>query len=174
MKDNEYLHKGIMTGILRVAKEGIFSGLNNLVVYSILDEKYSPSFGLTETEVEETLEYYQLEYNMEKVKEWYDGYLFGNTEIYNPWSILNYISNQKLEAYWVNTSNNFLVYDVLEKTNIDIFEELQAVFQGKEIQKTLDYSFSFQELKHPQEIWQLLVHSGYLKTEKIWEIISIC
>ncbi|CAL7870765.1 9-O-acetyl-N-acetylneuraminate esterase [Fusobacterium necrophorum subsp. funduliforme] len=166
LKDNEYLHKGIMTGILRVAKEGIFSGLNNLAVYSILDEKYSSSFGLTETEVEKALEYYELEYNMEKVKEWYDGYLFGNTEIYNPWSILNYISNQKLEAYWVNTSNNFLVYDVLEKANMDIFEELQAVFQGKEIQKTLDYSFSFQELKNPQEIWQLLVHSGYLKTEK--------
>ena len=166
LKDNVCLELGVMTGILRVAKEGIFSGLNNLVVYSILDEKYSSSFGLTETEVEETLEYYQLEYNMEKVKEWYDGYLFGNTEIYNPWSILNYISNQKLEAYWVNTSNNFLVYDVLEKANMDIFEELQAVFQGKEIQKTLDYSFSFQELKNPQEIWQLLVHSGYLKTEK--------
>ncbi|AYZ73354.1 9-O-acetyl-N-acetylneuraminate esterase [Fusobacterium necrophorum] len=166
LKDNEYLHKGIMTGILRVAKEGIFSGLNNLAVYSILDEKYSSSFGLTEAEVEKALKYYQLEYNMEKVKEWYDGYLFGNTELYNPWSILSYISNQTLEAYWVNTSNNFLVYDVLEKANMDIFEELQAVFQGKEIQKTLDYSFSFQELKHPQEIWQLLVHSGYLKTEK--------
>src|SRR3712207_3983158 len=144
-----------MTGILRVAKEGIFSGLNNLVVYGILDEKYSSSFGLTETEVGKALEYYQLGDNMEKVKEWYDGYLFGKTEIYNPWSIINYISNQKLEAYWINTSNNFLVYDLLEKANISIFEELQEVFQGREIEKTIDNSFSFQDMTNPQEIWQL-------------------
>src|SRR3712207_9586697 len=84
-----------MTGILRVAKEGIFSGLNNLVVYGILDEKYSSSFGLTETEVGKALEYYQLGDNMEKVKEWYDGYLFGKTEIYNPWSIINYRSEER-------------------------------------------------------------------------------
>ncbi|HEY4533107.1 MAG TPA: AAA family ATPase [Fusobacterium sp.] len=166
LKDNEYLQIGIMTGILRVAKEGIFSGLNNLVVYGILDEKYSSSFGLTETEVGKALEYYQLGDNMEKVKEWYDGYLFGKTEIYNPWSIINYISNQKLEAYWINTSNNFLVYDLLEKANISIFEELQEVFQGREIEKTIDNSFSFQDMTNPQEIWQLLVYSGYLKTEK--------
>lgn len=166
LKDNNNLQRGVMTGILRVAKEGIFSGLNNLVVYGILDEKYGSSFGLTETEVEKALEYYQLGDNMEKVKEWYDGYLFGKTEIYNPWSIINYISNQKLEAYWINTSNNFLVYDLLEKANISIFEELQEVFQGREIEKTIDNSFSFQDMTNPQEIWQLLVYSGYLKTEK--------
>ena len=166
LKDNVNLQLGVMTGILRVAKEGIFSGLNNLAVYSILEEKYSSSFGLTETEVEKALEYYQLKHNLREVKEWYDGYLFGKTEIYNPWSILNYISNQKLEAYWVNTSNNFLIYDLLEKSNRNLFEELEIVFQGKEIQKTLEYSFSFQDMKNPQEIWQLLVHSGYLKIEK--------
>ncbi|AYZ73947.1 9-O-acetyl-N-acetylneuraminate esterase [Fusobacterium necrophorum] len=166
LKDNEYLQMGVMTGILRVAKEGIFSGLNNLAVYSVLDERYSSYFGLTEQEVERALNDYGLDYKMEEVKEWYDGYRFGKTEIYNPWSILNYISHQKLEAYWVNTSNNFLIYDVLEQANRNLFEELQAVFQGKEIQKTLEYSFSFQELKNPQEIWQLLVHSGYLKIEK--------
>ena len=98
LKDNEYLQIGIMTGILRVAKEGIFSGLNNLTVYSILDEKYSSYFGLTEEEVEQALKYYHMEYNIQEVKEWYDGYQFGNTEIYNPWSIINYISNQKLDA----------------------------------------------------------------------------
>lgn len=107
-----------------------------------------------------------MEYNIQEVKEWYDGYQFGNTEIYNPWSIINYISNQKLDAYWINTSNNFLVYDLLEKANMNIFEELQDVFQGKEIQKTLDNSFNFQDMTNPQEIWQLLVYSGYLKVKK--------
>ncbi len=166
LKDNEYLQMGVMTGILRVAKEGIFSGLNNLAVYSVLDERYSSYFGLTEQEVERALNDYALDYKMEEVKEWYDGYRFGKTEIYNPWSILNYISSQKLEAYWVNTSNNFLIYDLLEQANRNIFKELQSVFQGKEIQKTLEYSFSFQDMTNPQEIWQLLVHSGYLKIEK--------
>ncbi len=166
LKDNEYLQTGIMTGILRVAKEGIFSGLNNLAVYSILDEKYSSYFGLTEEEVKHALQDYELEYDIRSVKEWYDGYLFGNTEIYNPWSIISYIVNKKIEPYWINTSNNFLVYDLLEKANINIFEELQNVFQGKEIQKTIEHSFHFQDMSNPQEIWQLLVHSGYLKIEK--------
>ena len=92
--------------------------------------------------------------------------MFGNTEIYNPWSIISYIVNKKIEPYWINTSNNFLVYDLLEKANINIFEELQNVFQGKEIQKTIEHSFHFQDMSNPQEIWQLLVHSGYLKIEK--------
>ena len=157
LKDNEYLQTGIMTGILRVAKEGIFSGLNNLAVYSILDEKYSSYFGLTEEEVKHALQDYELEYDIQSVKEWYDGYLFGNTEIYNPWSIISYIVNKKIEPYWINTSNNFLVYDLLEKANINIFEELQNVFQGKEIQKTIEHSFHFQDMSNPQEIWQLLV-----------------
>ncbi len=169
LKDNEYLQTGIMTGILRVAKEGIFSGLNNLAVYSILDEKYSSYFGLTEEEVKHALQDYELEYDIRSVKEWYDGYLFGNTEIYNPWSIISYIVNKKIEPYWINTSNNFLVYDLLEKANINIFEELQNVFQGKEIQKTIEHSFHFQDMSNPQEIWQLLVHSGYLKIEKSLE-----
>ena len=166
LKDNEYLQLGVMTGILRVAKEGIFSGLNNLSVYTVLDEKYSSSFGLTQEEVEQALEYYDLKDNFQEVKEWYDGYLFGNTEIYNPWSIIHYLSKEKIAAYWVNTSNNFLVYDLLEKANISIFEELEKIFQGKEICKTLDSAFSFQDMKNPQEIWQLLVHTGYLKIER--------
>ncbi|RXZ70068.1 9-O-acetyl-N-acetylneuraminate esterase [Fusobacterium necrophorum] len=165
LKDNEYLHKGIMTGILRVAKEGIFSGLNNLAVYSILDEKYSSSFGLTETEVGEALKYYELEYNMEKVKEWYDGYLFGNTEIYNPWSILNYISNQTLEAYWVNTSSNGIINQVLEmagRTGSAIFQKLEMLFQQKTIVQRINKGSDFHDLVNMDEIWQLFLHSGYL------------
>ena len=96
LKDNVCLELGVMTGILRVAKEGIFSGLNNLAVYSILDERYSSYFGLTEMEVKEALNYYELESNLQEVKEWYDGYCFGKIEIYNPWSIINYISNHKV------------------------------------------------------------------------------
>ena len=101
-----------MTGILRVAKEGIFSGLNNLAVYTILDNKYSEFFGLTKNEVEKAVVNYQIEYKIDDVKDWYDGYLFGNTELYNPWSIINYLSKKKLEPYWISTSNNFLVYDL--------------------------------------------------------------
>lgn len=169
LKDNVCLELGVMTGILRVAKEGIFSGLNNLAVYSILDERYSSYFGLTEMEVKEALNYYELESNLQEVKEWYDGYCFGKIEIYNPWSIINYISNRKVGAYWVGTSNNFLVYDLLEKSGRDIFEDLRKIFQGSSLPKTLDYSFSFQDMRNPNEIWQLLTHSGYLKAEELEE-----
>ncbi|MDD7410495.1 AAA family ATPase [Fusobacterium gastrosuis] len=167
LKDNEYLQMGIMTGILRVAKEGIFSGLNNLITYSILDENYSSYFGLTEKEVKKALFDFEIEDKVNEVKDWYDGYLFGNTELYNPWSIINYLSKKKLEPYWVNTSNNFLVYDLLNKAKIDVFNDLQTVFQGKPIYKTLDNSFSFQDMNNPQEVWQLLLYSGYLKISEI-------
>ncbi len=167
LKDNEYLQMGIMTGILRVAKEGIFSGLNNLITYSILDENYSSYFGLTEKEVKKALFDFEIEDKVNDVKDWYDGYLFGNTELYNPWSIINYLSKKKLEPYWVNTSNNFLVYDLLNKAKIDVFNDLQTVFQGKPIYKTLDNSFSFQDMNNPQEVWQLLLYSGYLKISEI-------
>lgn len=169
LKDNVCLELGVMTGILRVAKEGIFSGLNNLAVYSILDERYSSYFGLTEMEVKEALNYYELKSNLQEVKEWYDGYCFGKIEIYNPWSIINYISNHKVGAYWVGTSNNFLVYDLLEKSGRDIFEDLRKIFQGSSLPKTLDYSFSFQDMQNPNEVWQLLTHSGYLKAEELGE-----
>lgn len=169
LKDNICLELGVMTGILRVAKEGIFSGLNNLAVYSILDERYSSYFGLTEMEVKEALNYYELKSNLQEVKEWYDGYCFGKIEIYNPWSIINYISNRKVGAYWVGTSNNFLVYDLLEKSGRDIFEDLRKIFQGSSLPKTLDYSFSFQDMQNPNEVWQLLTHSGYLKAEELGE-----
>nr|WP_241636107.1 AAA family ATPase [Fusobacterium gastrosuis] len=167
LKDNKYLQMGVMTGILRVAKEGIFSGLNNLAVYTILDNNYSDFFGLTEDEVEKALVEYQVDYRIDDVKEWYDGYLFGNTELYNPWSIVNYLSKMKLEPYWVSTSNNFLVYDLLGKAQINIFKELEKVFQGEAIYKTLDNSFSFQDMNNPQEVWQLLLYSGYLKISEI-------
>ncbi|KDE69301.1 AAA family ATPase [Fusobacterium necrophorum] len=169
LKDNEYLQIGIMTGILRVAKEGIFSGLNNLSVYSILDEKYSSYFGLTEKEVREALEYYELDYNIQEVKEWYDGYLFGNTEMYNPWSIISYMANKKIEAYWIGTSSNALINQMLEKARkeeSDIFQKLESLFQGKSILQQIQKGSDFHDLVHVEEVWQLFLYSGYLTIER--------
>ncbi|HEY4534189.1 MAG TPA: AAA family ATPase, partial [Fusobacterium sp.] len=169
LKYNEYLQRGVMTGILRVAKEGIFSGLNNLAVYSILDEKYSSYFGLTEKEVQEALEYYELEYNIQEVKEWYDGYLFGNTEMYNPWSIINYISNQKLDAYWIGTSSNALINQMLEKARreeSDVFQKLETLFQGNSILQRIQKGSDFHDLVRVEEVWQLFLYSGYLTIER--------
>ncbi|EFS21360.1 hypothetical protein FSBG_00857 [Fusobacterium gonidiaformans 3-1-5R] len=165
LKDNEYLQVGVMTGILRVAKEGIFSGLNNLAVYGILDEKYSSSFGLTEEEVEQALHYYEMEYNLPEVKEWYDGYRFGKTEIYNPWSIISYIINQRIEPYWIGTSSNALINQMLEKARkeeSDIFQKLENLFQGNSILQKIQKGSDFHDLVHVEEVWQLFLYSGYL------------
>lgn len=166
LKDNEYLQKGVMTGILRIAKEGIFSGLNNLIVNTILDENYSQYFGLLEDEVREALDYYRLEYKIDEVREWYDGYKFGKTEVYNPWSIMNYLYRKELGAYWIGTSDNYLINELLDKAGTNLFDELKKIFSGDVIEKTLDSSTSLGYLTNPQEVWQLLLYSGYLKTEK--------
>ncbi|WP_337742520.1 AAA family ATPase [Fusobacterium gonidiaformans] len=169
LKDNVNLQLGVMTGILRVAKEGIFSGLNNLAVYSVLDEKYSSYFGLTEKEVKDILDYYKLEHDIQKVKEWYDGYLFGNTEIYNPWSIISYVANQKIEAYWIGTSSNALINQMLEKARqeqSDIFKTLETLFQGKSILQKIQKGSDFHDLIHVEEVWQLFLYSGYLTVEQ--------
>lgn len=166
LKDNEYLQIGVMTGILRVAKEGIFSGLNNLSVYTILDDKYSEFFGLNEIEVEKALIDYYIDYRINDVKKWYDGYLFGNTEIYNPWSIINFIANKELESYWVNTSDNHLIKKILTEADNSIFEDLQKLFNYQVIEKSIDKSSSLTELNDKKDLWQLLLFSGYLTIEK--------
>ncbi|WP_022820288.1 AAA family ATPase [Fusobacterium russii] len=166
LKDNEYLQIGVMTGILRVAKEGIFSGLNNLSVYTILDDKYSEFFGLNEIEVEKALIDYYIDYRINDVKKWYDGYLFGNTEIYNPWSIVNFIANKELESYWVNTSDNHLIKKILSEADNSIFEDLQKLFNYQVIEKSIDKSSSLTELNDKKDLWQLLLFSGYLTIEK--------
>jgi len=106
LKDNEYLELGVITGILRVAKENIFSGLNNLKVHTILNDKFTEYFGIIESEVEQALKDFNLEYDLKDVQKWYNGYLFGDIQVYNPWSIINYLSDRGLQAYWVNTSDN--------------------------------------------------------------------
>lgn len=166
LKDNNSLKAGIMTGILRIAKEGIFSGLNNLAVYTILDNQYSEYFGLTEKEVKEALDCYGLEYDINKIKLWYDGYKIGKSEVYNPWSILNYLSRKEIEAYWVNTSNNYFINDLLKNASTNLFDELKSVFNNENIEKIIDKHSNLDVITNPQEVWQLLLYSGYLTVEE--------
>ena len=163
LKTNPNLKMGVLTGIVQVTKEGIFSGLNNIKTYNILGDKFETFFGLSEEEVEEALKYFELEYEIEEVKKWYDGYKFGNMEVYNPWSIINYLADRKLQAYWVNTSDNALIYDNLKNSTVDIFNELQTLFEDKEIKKEISPFFTFEELSKYDGIWQLMVYNGYLK-----------
>ena len=163
LKTNPYLKTAVLTGIVQVAKEGIFSGLNNVITYNILEKGFETFFGLSEEEVEEALKYFELEYEIEEVKKWYDGYKFGEKEIYNPWSILNYLRTKELRAYWVNTSDNALIYENLSVANMDVFNSLEKLFEGKEIKKEISPFFTFEELERYNGIWQLMVYNGYLK-----------
>ena len=163
LKTNSNLKMGVLTGIVQVAKEGIFSGLNNVITYNILGNDFETFFGLSEEEVEEALKYFELEYEIEEVKKWYDGYKFGNSEVYNPWSIINYLRTKELQAYWVNTSDNALIYDNLKNSTVDVFNNLQTLFEGKEIKKEISPFFTFEELSKFDGIWQLMVYNGYLK-----------
>ena len=168
LKTNSNLKMGVLTGIVQVAKEGIFSGLNNVITYNILGNDFETFFGLSEEEVENSLKYFELEYEIEEVKKWYDGYKFGNSEVYNPWSIINYLRTKELQAYWVNTSDNALIYDSLKNSTVDVFNNLQTLFEGKEIKKEISPFFTFEELSKFDGIWQLMVYNGYLKiSEKL-------
>ena len=166
LKTNSNLKMGVLTGIVQVAKEGIFSGLNNVITYNILGNDFETFFGLSEEEVENSLKYFELEYEIEEVKKWYDGYKFGNSEVYNPWSIINYLRTKELQAYWVNTSDNALIYDSLKNSTVDVFNNLQTLFEGKEIKKEISPFFTFEELSKFDGIWQLMVYNGYLKISK--------
>ena len=157
LKTNSNLKMGVLTGIVQVAKEGIFSGLNNVKTYNILGDKFETFFGLSEEEVENALKYFGMTYEIKEVKRWYDGYKFGNAEVYNPWSIINYLSDRGLQAYWVNTSDNALIYDNLKNSTVDVFKDLEALFEGKAIKKEISPFSKF------DGIWQLMVYNGYLK-----------
>ena len=168
LKTNSNLKMGVLTGIVQVAKEGIFSGLNNVKTYNILGDKFETFFGLSEEEVENALKYFGMTYEIKEVKRWYDGYKFGNAEVYNPWSIINYLSDRGLQAYWVNTSDNALIYDNLKNSTVDVFKDLEALFEGKAIKKEISPFFTFEELSKFDGIWQLMVYNGYLKiSEKL-------
>ena len=168
LKDNEYLEMSVITGILRVAKENIFSGLNNLEVHTILDSEFTEYFGIMEDEVEEALKDFNLEYELEDVQKWYNGYLFGDTKVYNPWSIINFLKKGRLRPYWVNTSGNGLIQLYLEKLKNEIFDEFSRLLNKENIFETINDSMTFGNLEanFEKNIWNLFFHSGYLTLAK--------
>ena len=157
---------GVMTGIIRVIKAGIFSDLNNLSIYSILDKQYSDYFGFTHSEVEKALESFDMAYEIPEVKLWYDGYKFGNSEIYNPWSILKFLQNKELEAYWVGTSENFLIKKILTDANSELNKSLETLFNGEKLEEVISGNSDLSSLLDHHEIWELLLFSGYLTIER--------
>ena len=167
-KDNKNLSYGFLTGILRIAQESIFSGLNNLTVNSVMDEDYDSYFGFTKEEVSEMLSYYGVAEKEDEIKDWYDGYLFGTTEIYNPWSVINYISKGCIpQAYWVNTGKNEILEDVLKAATDDITERLHSLLQGEMVIARIDQNVVYRSLSEdPANIYSLLLVAGYLKTPK--------
>ena len=166
LKDNTCLQMGVLTGIIRVIKAGIFSDLNNLRTYTILSDDYTDSYGLTEEEVEKSLKDYGLEYEISKVKDWYDGYKFGDSEVYNPWSILNFLQDKELRAYWVDTSGNDLIKNVLKMTNKNIITALERLFNGEGLRQNLSGTSDLSKILSDDEIWELLLFSGYLTIEE--------
>ena len=166
LKDNNYLQMGILTGIIRVIKAGIFSDLNNLRTYTILSDDYTDSYGLTEEEVEKSLKDYGIEAEISKVKDWYDGYKFGDSEVYNPWSILNFLQDKKLRAYWVDTSGNDLINNVLKMRNKNIITALERLFNGEGLRQNISGTSDLSKILSDDEIWELLLFSGYLTIEE--------
>ncbi|EAA25022.1 hypothetical protein FNV2035 [Fusobacterium vincentii ATCC 49256] len=166
LKDNNYLQMGVLTGIIRVIKAGIFSDLNNLRTYTILSDDYTDSYGLTEEEVEKSLNDYGIGQEISKVKDWYDGYKFGDSEVYNPWSILNFLQDKELRAYWVDTSGNDLINNVLKMKNKNIITALERLFNGEGLRQNLSGTSDLSKILSNDEIWELLLFSGYLTIEE--------
>ncbi len=167
LKTNDFLKYGILTGITRIIKEGIFSGLNNLKVDTILNKKYSEYFGLLESEVIKMLDYFEMKYKIEEVKEWYNGYIFGDKRIYNPWSIINYVDNGEIKAYWANVSGNTLLENMLDQAGEDVYTDLKRFTDGESIEKYISDGTTIKSLlSNDDEIWQLFLYSGYLTKAK--------
>ena len=167
LKTNDSLKYGILTGITRIIKEGIFSGLNNLKVDTILNKKYSEYFGLLESEVIKMLDYFEMKYKIEEVKEWYNGYIFGDKRVYNPWSIINYVDNGEIKAYWANVSGNTLLENMLDQAGEDVYTDLKRFTDGESIEKYIsDVTTIKSLLGNEDEIWQLFLYSGYLTKAK--------
>ena len=167
LKTNDSLKYGILTGITRIIKEGIFSGLNNLKVDTILNKKYSEYFGLLENEVIKMLDYFEMKYKIEEVKEWYNGYIFGDKRVYNPWSIINYVDNGEIKAYWANVSGNTLLENMLDQAGEDVYTDLKRFTDGESIEKYISDGTTIKSLlSNDDEIWQLFLYSGYLTKAK--------
>lgn len=173
-KDNKNLAFGFLTGILRVAKESIFSGLNNLVINSVLDNKYSEYFGFTTEEVREMAEYYGAQDKMDEICEWYDGYRFGKTEIFNPWSVINYFSNDcEARAFWLSTGSNDIISKIVREADEEIYQKLTSLVNGGSFTTYIDTSVIYPQIrKNPSSIYSFLLVAGYLKVMKASVSIS--
>lgn len=166
LKDNPHARQIVMTGILRIAKESIFSGLNNIRVFSVLDKKFSEFFGFTTSEVQQMAAYYEQTDKLPELKAWYDGYKFGDTEIFNPWSVINYFSNNcQAMPYWVQTSANTIIQEILKTYNDDTYRNLHALLGETEVQSIVRTNIIYPKLKEPQtNILGFLLMTGYLKS----------
>ena len=167
-KDNPNLAFGFLTGILRVAKESIFSGLNNLKINSILDEQYSAYFGFTRDEVREMAAYYGVPEKYQEICDWYDGYSFGSSEIFNPWSVINYFNSQcQPRAFWLSTSSNDIIGEVLADADAELYERLTALLKGESILTYVDTGVIYPQIKsNPSSVYSFLLVAGYLKAVK--------
>ena len=170
LKDNPHLAFGFLTGILRVAKESIFSGMNNLKTYSILDDGYSSYFGFTEKEVKDMLRYYGKDDKYNELSEWYDGYRFGNTEIFNPWSVINYISDNCFpKAFWQSTGSNEIIGEIIQTATPEITKDLYKLLCGEKIATYIDTGVIYPEVQNnPYSIYSFLLVAGYLKVANIY------
>ena len=194
VKGNDYVEITVMTGILRIAKEGIFSGLNNLKVNTVMSDNYTEYFGILENEVEEALKYYDLDFDLDEVKKWYNGYRFGKNQVYNPWSVINFLDDKKLEEHWINTSSNDEIMNYLENSDENIIFDFEELLSHKSIRKEIYDFVTFQDIDYAlnlnrnsygfeiredspnygqylydfahANIWQFFLHSGYLTIDK--------
>ena len=170
LKTNDTLEFAVVTGCLRISKESIFTGLNNLNVVSIMDTTYAEHFGFTQSEVDQILKHYGLEKNHSAVKTWYDGYQFGDTEVYNPWSVISYVNscykdkNALLKPYWSNTSSNSIVRTLVERADLSVKQEIEALIEGKTITKPIHEDITYDDMDSTQDnLWNFLFFTGYLK-----------
>ena len=172
-KDNPYLEKTVLTGVSRVAKESIFSGANNFKVYTVLDDEFSDDFGITEKEMNKVIEDFEVQDEKEEIKKWYDGYTIGNTKgIYNPWSILNYLTDRKLMPYWVNTSSNDLIKIIL-RNSVTVKEKIEQLLRDEEIEVPINLDTVIVGIEQNEEnIWGLLLGTGYLKVTEVVDLAT--
>ena len=170
LKTNDYLEFAVVTGCLRISKESIFTGLNNLKIMSITSKAYAEHFGFTPEDVEQMLRDYGLEENLETVKKWYDGYCFGDTEVYNPWSVINYVDScyrdkkEFAKPYWSNTSSNSIVKNLVEHADLSVKQEIETLIEGGTITKPVHEDITYDDMESTQDnLWNFLFFTGYLK-----------
>ncbi len=170
LKTNGSLELAVITGCLRISRESIFTGLNNLKIVSVLDESYAEYFGFTQNEVDVFLDAYGIAHRSDEVKNWYDGYLFGNTEVYNPWSLINYVyditckNTEFPKPYWSNTSSNSIIRELIENADDNTRQELEELVAGGIIEKPVHEDITYEDIYKSQDnLWNFLFFTGYLK-----------